>query len=68
MRRGLPDFSTPLSRIAGSVEKIADAEDSAPGASADELSAGQAAATTDRTEPATRQPNARSKEEAGSHA
>ena len=27
----LPDFSTPLTRIAGSVEKIADAGDGAPG-------------------------------------
>jgi hypothetical protein len=29
----LPDFSTPLSRIAGSVEKIADVEDGSTGAS-----------------------------------
>lgn len=62
----LPDFSTPLSRIAGSVEKIADTEDTPPGAA--ELAAGQTAAITDRTETATRQPGARSKEEAGSHA
>jgi hypothetical protein len=64
----LPDFSTPLSRIAGSVEKIADAEDAAPGAAADDLPAGQTAATADGVEPATRQPNTRTKEEAGSHA
>jgi hypothetical protein len=33
----LPDFSTPLSRIAGSVEKIADTEDVAAGAGDTEL-------------------------------
>ena len=32
----LPDFSTPLTRIAGSVEKIADVEDSPPEAGAGE--------------------------------
>lgn len=64
----LPDFSTPLSRIAGSVEKIADAEDAALGPASGELSAGQTAATTDGVAPGTRQPSARTKEEAGSHA
>ena len=63
----LPDFSTPLSRIAGSVEKIADAEDTASGAAADGLSAGQTAAARDRAELALQQPNARTKE-VGSHA
>jgi hypothetical protein len=33
----LPDFSTPLARIAGSVEKIADNEDPAGGPSVDEV-------------------------------
>jgi len=62
----LPDFSTPLSRIAGSVEKIADAEDPASGAAAEGLSAGQTAAARDRTEPALQQPNARTRE-VGNH-
>src|SRR5277367_2612038 len=52
----LPDFSTPLSRIAGSVEKIADAEDPAPGAAADGLSVEQTAAARDRAESASQQP------------
>lgn len=38
----LPDFSTPLSRIAGSVEKIADTEDVAAGAGDTELNEVQA--------------------------
>jgi hypothetical protein len=63
----LPDFSTPLSRIAGSVERIADAEGAMPGAAADDL-AEATAATTDRAESGARQPTAHSKEEAGSHA
>jgi hypothetical protein len=48
----LPDFSTPLSRIAGSVEKIADTEDPA--------TAEQAVVAPDRAAPASRK-------EAGSH-
>jgi hypothetical protein len=39
----LPDFSTPLTRIAGSVEKIADSEGAAAGANADDATAAQAA-------------------------
>jgi hypothetical protein len=58
----LPDFSTPLSRIAGSVEKIADVEDPASGAPADELSIRQTAAAPDRAAP-----TSRSLKEAGSH-
>jgi hypothetical protein len=64
----LPDFSTPLSRIAGSVERIANTEEPASSEAADGLSAGQTATATDRTEPATRQPSARTEEEASSHA
>lgn len=62
----LPDFSTPLSRIAGSVEKIADVEDPASSAPADGLSVRQTAATRDRVESASREPNALTKE-VGSH-
>src|SRR2546423_15114370 len=51
----LPDFSTPLARIAGSVEKIADVED-----------AGTASTTPDHTEGAPVQPMAMNNE-AGSH-
>src|ERR1700745_3728280 len=45
----LPDFSTPLTRIAGSVERIAGFEATAPGAAADEATAAQAASASDRT-------------------
>ena len=62
----LPDFSTPLSRIAGSVEKIADAEDPASGAAADESSAGQTAEARDRAGPASQLPNTRTAE-VGNH-
>jgi hypothetical protein len=41
----LPDFSTPLARIAGSVEKIADNENPDDKLSADEALAGEAART-----------------------
>jgi hypothetical protein len=50
----LPDFSTPLSRIAGSVEKIAETEDPAP--------AEQATVMPDPAAPASPQPR-----KAGSH-
>jgi hypothetical protein len=60
----LPDFSTPLSRIAGSVEKIADADDATPGAS--EVTPAQTTEAPNRAEPAVRQANVRTKE-AGSH-
>jgi hypothetical protein len=58
----LPDFSTPLARIAGSVEKIADVEIPASGQAADRLAAGQTAAARDRVEPASQQPNALTRE------
>jgi hypothetical protein len=47
----LPDFSTPLARIAGSVEKIADSEGGGAGATADEATAAQAAPASDRAAP-----------------
>jgi hypothetical protein len=57
----LPDFSTPLTSIAGSVEKIANTEETTP----DESYAEQPAAQ-DRAEAAARQTGARTKE-VGSH-
>jgi hypothetical protein len=63
----LPDFSTPLTRIAGSVEKIADTEDTAVRPASDEQVASQAAPGPGRTEPASKQPIA-AKKEIGSHA
>jgi hypothetical protein len=60
----LPDFSTPLSRIAGSVEKIADADDATPGTN--EVAPAQTTEAPNRAEPAVRA-NVRTKE-AGSHA
>jgi hypothetical protein len=63
----LPDFSTPLTRIAGSVEKIADSEGAAAGATGDEATAAQAAPASDRAAPVpARQVNAPAKE-VGSH-
>src|SRR6185503_18722408 len=47
----LPDFSTPLTRIAGSVEKIADSEGAAAGANADDATAAQAAPASGRAAP-----------------
>jgi hypothetical protein len=58
----LPDFSTPLSRIAGSVEKIADAEDPASSTAADGLPVEQTAAARDRAESASQQPNTLTRE------
>ena len=57
----LPDFSTPLTSIAGSVEKIADTGEAAPGGAVEEPHAEQAA-VQGRVEPAGRQPSARAKE------
>jgi len=44
----LPDFSTPLSRIAGSVEKIADSEEGEADKTADEPVAAQTTPALDR--------------------
>jgi hypothetical protein len=64
----LPDFSTPLSRIAGSVEKIADAGDGTAAAAGEEAAVGQAASAHDRAAPVgSRQSGTRAKE-VGSHA
>jgi hypothetical protein len=63
----LPDFSTPLTRIAGSVEKIADSEDAAPGANADEATVAQAVPASDHRAPASVRPTSGPAKEVGSH-
>ncbi|MBU6458076.1 MAG: hypothetical protein KGK16_12735 [Bradyrhizobium sp.] len=63
----LPDFSTPLKSIAGSVEKIADTGNNPAGATTDEAAAGETRASSGRIEPASSQPSAPAKED-GSHA
>ena len=63
----IPDFGTPLRSIAGSVEKIADTEDTAVRPASDEQVASQAAPGPRRTEPASKQPIA-AKKEIGGHA
>ena len=63
----LPDFSTPLTRIAGSVEQIADSEDdSATSAGAEAVSA-QAAPVSDHATPAQARQVSTPAKEAGSH-
>jgi hypothetical protein len=63
----LPDFTTPLTSIAGSVEKIADSEGAAAGANADDPTAAQAAPASGRPAPVpARQVSAPAKE-IGSH-
>lgn len=64
----LPDFSTPLTRIAGSVEKIADSEDPPPIDTAeDKAGLTQTSAAVVRVMPAaSKQPTA-SAEEVGGH-
>jgi hypothetical protein len=61
----LPDFSTPLSRIAGSVEKIADSEGA--GANADEATAAQAASASDRAAAVPARQMSAPAKEVGSH-
>ena len=56
----LPDFSTPLTRIAGSVEKIADSENPPAAASAEEATLAQTAPEMRRA--ASRQANTPAKE------
>lgn len=63
----LPDFSTPLSRIAGSVEKIADNESPQGGPSAEETVAAQAAPTAERAAAAASKPTSVPAKEVGSH-
>jgi hypothetical protein len=61
----LPDFSTPLGRIAGSVERIADSETGGSGDTAAEAAAVTASDQTERS--ASKEPNV-PKKEARSHA
>jgi hypothetical protein len=65
----LPDFSTPLRSIAGSVEKIADSTDGAARQDAtDEESAAEAVTASDKTEPSVPREPAIPKKEVRSHA
>ena len=63
----LPDFSTPLASIAGSVEKIADSEGAAAGATVDETTAAQAALASDRAAPVPAKQIGVPAKEVGSH-
>jgi hypothetical protein len=63
----LPDFGTPLARIAGSVEKIADSEGAAAGANADDATAAQAAPASDRAAPVPARQMSAPAKEVGSH-
>ncbi len=60
----LPDFGTPLNRIAGSVEKIADFEG---GTTGDEPAADQAASASDRPAPVPARQMSAPAKEVGSH-
>ena len=63
----LPDFSTPLSSIAGSVEKIADSASPPAETSEDEPASAQATPTSDRAAPASAKPKSAPVKEVGSH-
>jgi hypothetical protein len=63
----LPDFSTPLTRIAGSVEKIADAENPPAGAGEEEARITQTPAV-ERAAPVAGKPVSAPAKEVGSHA
>ena len=63
----LPDFSTPLARIAGSVEKIADSDGAAAGATGDEPTAAQAASASDRAAPVPARQTSTPAKEVGGH-
>ena len=63
----LPDFSTPLSRIAGSVEKIADNEGRRGEPSAEETVAAQVAPTAERAAASATKPTSVPAKEVGSH-
>jgi hypothetical protein len=52
----LPDFTTPLSSIAGSVERIADSENSPTGSPVDETTLAQETRAMERTAPAASKP------------
>jgi hypothetical protein len=64
----LPDFSTPLTRIAGSVEKIADNESPPAEPPAEEPTVARAAETTERAAPAVSKPVTASAKEVRGHA
>jgi hypothetical protein len=64
----LPDFSTPLTRIAGSVEKIASSEDAAAvGVTGDEATAARAAPASDLAAPARAKQMSGPAKEVGTH-
>jgi hypothetical protein len=64
----LPDFSTPLSRIAGSVEKIADVDDGTAASAGEEAAIGQATPAHDRAAPVGSRQSGTAAKEVGSHA
>ena len=63
----LPDFSTPLTRIAGSVEKIADNESPPSGPPEEEAAVAHAASAAERTTPAVSKPAAAPAKEVPGH-
>lgn len=63
----LPDFSTPLTRIAGSVEKIADNESPPSGPPAEEAAVAHAASAAERTTSAVSKPAPASAKEVPGH-
>jgi len=63
----LPDFTTPLTSIAGSVEKIAESEGAAVGVPGDETTAAQAAPASDLAAPARAKQMSGPAREVGSH-
>lgn len=64
----LPDFASPLGRIAGSVERIADAESAPAGVTADHAASVGAEPATDRATPPPAKPKGASAKEVSSHA
>ena len=63
----LPDFSTPLTRIAGSVEKIADSEGTSVGLTGDEATAARAAPASELAAPTRAKQTSGPAREVGSH-
>jgi len=63
----LPDFTTPLTRIAGSVEKIADNESPPAEPPAEETAVGHPASPAERTTPAVSKPVTASAKEVPGH-
>ena len=63
----LPDFSTPLTRIAGSVDKIADNESPPAEPPAEETATAQAAGAVERAAPAVSKPVSASTKEFSGH-